>query len=331
MSIAHTTNTGFFKRFWLNPLIFYKRNRVFLSLCLLIVALFLWYTHSITGKPFILSRENMESLGIQFFFYSLLIKISWGLTFYSIISSLFFWWLFYFKALKVDAGEYAIDFILISLWVLFTFVILAAVFFFDLSIVSLKTVLYGLGYNDVDLWQSLTRILAADLHTFSTKDCLTCKDLSASSLDQLCLNKGLMQKEYSQLLFFSLDSPQIKYVVDDFSNKQSSKFNPTSYPKMESTSEHTTFITAAFNKEGKIAACFDTTAVLEQFKPKPSEVLDNAGSFFSKILKPCTDKMLTQGLSTAQQGLVNAGLDVSCTANVPVDQKPSSFAAERKG
>jgi hypothetical protein len=123
-------NTTFFKKLKFSSFIYYKRNQFLLSLCLLVACLSLWYVHSIVEKPFVLSRENMEVLGYQFFFYNLLTKFSYLLTFYSFFSSLFFWWLFYFKAVKLDCREYAFDFLLISLWVLFTFVILAFVFFF---------------------------------------------------------------------------------------------------------------------------------------------------------------------------------------------------------
>ena len=220
-----TAYTGYFKQFWLSPSILHKRNQVFLSICLFVASISLWYVHSMMEKPFILGQGNMETIAIQFFFFDFLTKFAYGLTFYSFLSSLFFWWLFYFKAVKVDLQVYVCDFILMSLWVLFTFIILATIVFCDLSIASLKVVAYGLGYQEVDLWQSLSRVLAADLKLSLGNDCLSCKEVSSNG-------EPRFQKESSQLVFFPSDFSQISFVVDGESSAQP---NPKLYPQLQKT------------------------------------------------------------------------------------------------
>jgi hypothetical protein len=153
-------------------------------------------------------------------------------------------------------------------------------FFFDLSLASLKTTLYALGFHEANLWQSFSRILAGDLQAqlSSTKECLSCKGLNQISFDTSPSHYSQTQKAGSTFLLHTLSSPVVSLVVDGPSNTAPETPKIKTYPEMETSPSFSNAAVANVVRSSVVSICADTTAILEQFKPKPSEpvVLETA-------------------------------------------------------
>lgn len=209
----------------LNLLDLYRKNRIFLVFCLVLGYIGLYFTHSMIDEPFVLKSQKIPNLAIQTLFYVTLSKVFLVLTFYSLFSALFFWWLFYYRSIKLGLVEYWMDFFLISMYGFFIccFFLL---FFFDFALVRLTLTLAASGCQQVDMFQALTKLLLteAEAQTASNKECTSCQT-TPQKTDWI--SKSLFTKSlYSRLSDFSPFSAVLFIVPDEKVGVSDEDFNP---------------------------------------------------------------------------------------------------------